>query len=385
MKDQKRFAALALSAIMVVSMAGNVYAAKEIKSKDDLAGATIGVQLGTTGDLDASDYEKDGSTVERYSKGSEAVQALKAGQIDCVIIDSQPAQKFVENNDDLKILDEPFEEEEYAICLKKGNDELLEKINGALEELKKDGTIDSIMDNYIGEDAGKTPYESPEDVDRSNGTLVMATNAEFEPYEYHEGDDIVGIDADIAKAIADKLGLKLEIQDMEFNSIITAVQSGKADLGLAGMTVTDERKQSVDFTDSYATGIQSVIVKEGSSIKSIDDLKGKKIGVQLATTGDIYAKDDFGEENVEEYNKGADAVMALTSGKIDAVIIDNQPAKSFVETTDGLQILDTDYVQEDYAAAIQKGNTDLLNAVNGALKELKEDGTIQKILDKYIK
>ena len=190
---------------------------------------------------------------------------------------------------------------------------------------------------------------------------------------------------DIAKAIADKLGLKLEIQDMEFNSIITAVQSGKADLGLAGMTVTDERKQSVDFTDSYATGIQSVIVKEGSSIKSIDDLKGKKIGVQLATTGDIYAKDDFGEENVEEYNKGADAVMALTSGKIDAVIIDNQPAKSFVETTDGLQILDTDYVQEDYAAAIQKGNTDLLNAVNGALKELKEDGTIQKILDKYIK
>ena len=160
MKDQKRFATLALSAIMVVSMAGSVSAAQKVESKDDLAGATIGVQLGTTGDLDASDYEKDGSTVERYSKGSEAVQALKAGQIDCVIIDSQPAQKFVENNDDLKILDEPFEEEEYAICLKKGNDELLDKINGALKELKDDGTIDSIMDNYIGEDAGKTPYES---------------------------------------------------------------------------------------------------------------------------------------------------------------------------------------------------------------------------------
>ena len=218
-----------------------------------------------------------------------------------------------------------------------------------------------------------------------DGVLTMATNATFPPYEYYEGNDIVGIDAEIAQAIADKMGLKLEIQDMEFNSIITAVQSGKADLGLAGMTVTDERKQSVDFSDSYATGIQSVIVKDGSSIKSIDDLKGNKIGVQLATTGDIYAKDDFGEENVEEYNKGADAVMALTSGKIDAVIIDNQPAKSFVETTDGLQILDTDYVQEDYAAAIAKGNTDLLNAVNTALKELKEDGTIQKILDKYIK
>ena len=262
MKDQKRFAALALSAIMVVSMAGNVYAAKEIKSKDDLAGATIGVQLGTTGDLDASDYEKDGSTVERYSKGSEAVQALKAGQIDCVIIDSQPAQKFVENNDDLKILDEPFEEEEYAICLNKGNDELLEKINGALEELKKDGTIDSIMDNYIGEDAGKTPYESPEDVDRSNGTLVMATNAEFEPYEYHEGDDIVGIDADIAQAICDKLGYELKIEDMEFDAILPAVQSGKADFGAAGMTVTEDRKSSVDFTDTYADASQVIIVKK---------------------------------------------------------------------------------------------------------------------------
>ena len=152
MKDQKRFAALALSAIMVVSMAGNVYAAKEIKSKDDLAGATIGVQLGTTGDLDASDYEKDGSTVELYSKGSEAVQALKAGQIDCVIIDSQPAQKFVENNDDLKILDEPFEEEEYAICLKKGNDGLTEKIEEALDALYEDGTLASIAEKHFGTD-----------------------------------------------------------------------------------------------------------------------------------------------------------------------------------------------------------------------------------------
>ena len=262
MKDQKRFVALALSAVMVFSMAGGVSAAQKVESNDDLAGATIGVQLGTTGDLDASDYEKDGSTVDRYSKGSEAVQALKAGQIDCVIIDSQPAQKFAENNDDLKILDEPFEEEEYAICLKKGNDELLDKINGALKELKEDGTIDSIMDNYIGEDAGKTPYESPEDVDRSNGKLVMATNAAFEPYEYYENDKIVGVDADFAKAIADKLGMELTINDMEFDSIIAAVDSGKADFGAAGMTVTDERKQQVDFSDSYYTGKQMIIVKK---------------------------------------------------------------------------------------------------------------------------
>ena len=148
MKDQKRFAALALSAVMVFSMAGSVSAAQKVESKDDLAGATIGVQLGTTGDLDASDYEKDGSTVERYSKGSEAVQALKAGQIDCVIIDSQPAQKFVENNDDLKILDEPFEEEEYAICLKKGNDELLDKINETLSEMKASGEIEQLAMEY---------------------------------------------------------------------------------------------------------------------------------------------------------------------------------------------------------------------------------------------
>ena len=262
MKDQKRFAALALSAVMVFSMAGSVSAAQKVESKDDLAGATIGVQLGTTGDLDASDYEKDGSTVERYSKGSEAVQALKAGQIDCVIIDSQPAQKFAENNDDLKILDEPFEEEEYAICLKKGNDELLDKINGALKELKEDGTIDSIMDNYIGDDAGKTPYETPKDADHSKGTLTMATNATFQPYEYYDGDNIVGIDVDIAKAICDKLGYDLKVEDMELDAIVNAVKSGKAYFGAAGMTVTEDRKSSVDFTDTYADASQVIIVKK---------------------------------------------------------------------------------------------------------------------------
>ena len=240
MKDQKRFAALAISAVMVVSMAGSVSAAQKVESKDDLAGATIGVQLGTTGDLDASEYEKDGSTVERYNKGSEAVQALKAGQIDCVIIDSQPAQKFVENNDDLKILDEPFEQEEYAICLKKGNDELLDKINGALKELKDDGTIDSIMSNYIGEDAGNSPYESPEDVDRSNGTLVMATNAEFEPYEYHEGDAIVGIDVDIAQAICDKLGYELIVLYSDNQAEIVAKETDVARVTLLRAHGNDE-------------------------------------------------------------------------------------------------------------------------------------------------
>lgn len=217
------------------------------------------------------------------------------------------------------------------------------------------------------------------------GTLTMATNAYFPPYEYYDGQDIIGIDVDIAKAIADKMGLELKVEDMEFDSIITAVSTGKADLGLAGMTVTPDRQKNVDFSDSYATGIQSVIVKEDSTITKIDDLQGKKIGVQLSTTGDIYATDDFGKDSVVQYNKGNDAVMALTQGQVDAVIIDNEPAKSYVEANKGLKILDTEYATENYAACISKDNAGLTKAVNKALAELKADGTLQKIVDKYIK
>lgn len=216
-------------------------------------------------------------------------------------------------------------------------------------------------------------------------TLTMATNAEFPPYEYKEGDNVVGIDAEVAQAIADKLGMKLEIVDTKFDAIIPGVQSGKYDMGMAGMTVTPEREQSVAFSDSYATGIQSIIVKQGSAIKSVDDLSEKtKIGVQLGTTGDIYAKDDFGDEAVQEYDKGADAVQALLAGKIDCVIIDNEPAKSFVAANEGLEILKTSYAEEDYAICFKKDNTELQKKVNDALKELIADGTLQKIVNKYI-
>ena len=216
-------------------------------------------------------------------------------------------------------------------------------------------------------------------------TLTMATNAEFPPYEYKEGDNVVGIDAEVAQAIADKLGMKLEIVDTKFDAIIPGVQSGKYDMGMAGMTVTPEREQSVAFSDSYATGIQSIIVKQGSAIKSVDDLSEKtKIGVQLGTTGDIYAKDDFGDEAVQEYDKGADAVQALIAGKIDCVIIDNEPAKSFVAANEGLEILKTSYAEEDYAICFKKDNTELQKKVNDALKELIADGTLQKIVNKYI-
>ena len=215
-------------------------------------------------------------------------------------------------------------------------------------------------------------------------TLVMATNAEFPPYEYHEGDAVVGIDAEIAKLIADKLGMELKIEDVAFDSIIPGVQAGKYDMGMAGMTVNEERLQSVNFSDSYATGVQVVIVKEGGSIASLDDIAGKKIGVQTSTTGDIYASDDFGDENVVKFDNGAAAVEALKSGKVDCVIIDNEPAKSYVAANEGLKILETEYAVEDYAICFAKDNTELQEKVNAALKELIADGSVQKVIDKYI-
>lgn len=247
--------------------------------------------------------------------------------------------------------------------------------------------------NKSGNDATDTAAStdgSAADEGEAKKTLVIATNATFPPYEYYDGESIVGIDAEIAQAIADKLGMELKIEDMEFNSIINAVQNGSVDFGMAGMTVTEDRLKSVDFSDSYATGVQVVIVKEDSDIASVDDLTGKKIGVQLSTTGDIYASDTpdnggFGEENVEKYSKGADAVIALTQGKVDAVIIDNEPAKEFVKANEGLKILETEFVSEDYAIAFAKNNTELKDKVNTALNELIKDGTVQKIIDKYIK
>lgn len=234
-----------------------------VASVDDLPGKSIGVQLGTTGDIFASDYEEQGSTIERFNKGNDAIQALLQGKIDCVMIDEQPAKAFVANTTGLKILEEPFAEEDYAICVSKDNAELTASINEALAKLKADGTLDNIVKNYIGDDTkGQFPYESPADVDRSNGTLVMATNAYFEPYEFYQGGKVVGIDADMAQAVCDVLGYELKIEDMEFDSIINAIQSGKADIGVAGITVTEDRLQSVDFTDSYASSKQVIIVKE---------------------------------------------------------------------------------------------------------------------------
>ncbi|MBR5515032.1 MAG: amino acid ABC transporter substrate-binding protein [Clostridia bacterium] len=239
---------------------------------------------------------------------------------------------------------------------------------------------------------------------KDDNKLVMATNASFPPYEYVENGEYAGIDVEIAGLIAQKLGMELEIQDVEFGSIIGGVQSGKFDMGMAGLTVTEERKESVNFTTSYATGIQSVIVLEDSEYTSYEDfytgydaegnpedvIEGVMIGVQQDTTGDIYASSDpaewgFGSDNVVRYKTGNDAVQALLSGKVTAVIIDNEPAKSYVAANEGLKILEGSYTDEQYAICVSKENDELLEKINNALAELTEEGKVQEIIDKYIK
>lgn len=262
----KKVLSIVMAAALTLSLAacGSSVAPSNIKSDEDLPGKVIGVQLGTTGDIYATDYEEEGSTIERYSKGSDAVQSLIQGKVDCVIIDEQPAKAFVEKNSSkLEILSAPFALEEYAICVAKENAELTAKINDALATLKANGTIDQIVKNYIGDDTkGTCPYVKDANNTGANGVLKMATNAYFPPYEYYESGVVVGIDPSIMQAVCDILGMTLEIEDMEFDSIIAAVQTGKVDVGAAGMTVTEDRLKNIDFTDSYATATQVIVVRK---------------------------------------------------------------------------------------------------------------------------
>lgn len=286
MNKKKKMLAAMLSVLAIITgiFAMNVRVAsaaeekKQVQSVDDLEGSKIGVQLGTTGDIYASDYEGDeaGTVIERYNKAADAVQALKQNKIDCVILDAQPAKQFVEKNGELKILDESFTDEDYALCISKENTELKEKINEALAKLKDDGTLQEIMDNYIGEEGvtGTKPYQV-KNVDRNNGKLTVATNAAFPPYEYYDNNKITGIDVDICQAICDELGMELVVEDMEFDSIINAVQSGKADIGAAGMTVTEERLKNIDFSDSYANSKQVIIVNSGEKVTQTQSFADK--------------------------------------------------------------------------------------------------------------
>ena len=248
------------------SAAGSEASTQAIQALEDLNGKTVGVQLGTTGDLMMSEevgYAEglNLAGVEQYNKAADAVQALLTNKIDAVCIDDQVAKNFVAANPDtLTMLDTAYSEESYAIAVSKDNPDLTEALNGAIAELMEDGTLDAILNKYIAKEEGATGYVSPEGIEYPNGTLVMATNAAFDPYEYIENGEIVGIDAEFAKALCDKLGYDLEIEDMEFDSIIAAVVSGKADFGMAGMTVTPERQEQIDFTDTYCTAAQNIIV-----------------------------------------------------------------------------------------------------------------------------
>ena len=254
------------TASSAASTAASEASTQAIQTLEDLNGKTVGVQLGTTGDLMMSEEvgKADGlnlAGVEQYNKAADAVQALLTNKIDAVCIDDQVAKNFVAANPDtLTMLDTAFAEESYAIAVSKDNPDLTEALNGAIAELKEDGTLDAILDKYIAKVEGATGYVSPEGTEYPNGTLVMATNATFDPYEYIENGEIVGIDAEFAKALCDKLGYDLHIEDMEFDSIIAAVNSGKADFGMAGMTVTPERQEQIDFTDTYCTAAQNIIV-----------------------------------------------------------------------------------------------------------------------------
>ena len=254
----------------------------------------------------------------------------------------------------------------------------------------------SLMILCLAACGGSSSSESASDSESASGSesaslpagdnvLTMATNAAFPPYEYYDGEVVVGIDAEIAALIAEKLGMTLEIVDIDFNSIVTSVQTGKYDMGMAGMTVTEERLENVSFSKPYATGVQVIIVKEGSAIASVDDLaNAEMIGVQEATTGHIYCEGDYGADHVTAFTTGANAVQALLTDKVDCVVIDNEPAKAFVAANEGLKILDTEYVTENYAACFSKSNTELLEKFNQAMKELTDDGTIPAIIEKYI-
>lgn len=261
------------------------------------------------------------------------------------------------------------------------------KTNGADTDTGVVSGSDTVADTEA-DTSNDTAADTEENTSADN-VITMATNAYFPPYEFYEGETIVGIDAEIAAKIAEKLGMTLVIEDMDFNSITTAVQEGAVDFGMAGMTITEDRLLEVDFSISYANGVQVIIVAEDSPITCVDDLYAEganyKVGVQLGTTGDTYSTDDFGAENVTQYATGNEAVLALIGKSVDCVIIDNEPAKAYVAANAGLKILDTSYADEDYAICVKKGNTDLLDKINAAIVELTSDGTIDAIVAKYIK
>ena len=267
-----------------------------------------------------------------------------------------------------------------------GSSQTAETVESAAESVASAAeTVESTAADAAESTAEAAAAEDAELVTVTEGKLTMSTNAAFPPYEMTtDSGDLEGIDIEVAGAIAKKLGLELQVDDMDFDAALLAAQQGKSDIVMAGVSVTEERQKVMEFSDSYATGVQVIIVKEDSEIASVEDLDGKMIGTQRGTTGNIYCTDDYGEDHITTYDNGLTAVQALMNGQVDCVVIDQEPAKAFVAANQGLKILETEYVSEDYAIGMAKGNTALQSAVNKALAELQEDGTVQSIVDKYI-
>lgn len=366
----------------------------DITSLADLNGKKIAVQEGTTGDIlctpaEDNDVITDENTeVKRFKKGTDAIVTLNNGGVDAVVIDKNPAENFVANNQDkLKMVEDDTSTEEYAIAVGKGDTELLEKINAGLAKIKEDGTFDKLVAEYIGGEEEEAPAAEAE------FTVNVGTNAEFPPFEYI-GDDGEpdGFDMAVIKAIGEAEGFDVKITNMEFKSLIASLSTGSLDAVIAGMTVTEERQQSVDFSDSYYTATQCIVIPKDSDITSLADLNGKKVAVQEGTTGDILCtpaedNDVITDENteVQRFKKGTDAVVALNNGGVDAVVIDKNPAENFVaNNADTLKLIEDDTSTEEYAIAVGKGNTELLEKINSGLAKIKEDGTFDALVAEYI-
>ena len=366
----------------------------DITSLADLNGKKIAVQEGTTGDIlctpaDDNDVITDANTeVKRFKKGTDAIVTLNNGGVDAVVIDKNPAENFVANNKDkLKLVEDDTSTEEYAIAVGKGDTELLKKINSGLAKIKEDGTFDELVAEYIGGDTEEEPASEAE------FTINVGTNAEFPPFEYiNDEGEPDGFDMAVIKAIGKAEGFDVKITNMEFKSLIASLATGSLDAVIAGMTVTEERQQSVDFSDSYYTATQCIVIPKDSDISSLADLNGKKIAVQEGTTGDILStpaedNDIITDENteVQRFKKGTDAIVALNNGGVDAVVIDKNPAENFVANNkDTLTLIEDDTSTEEYAIAVGKGNTELLEKINSGLATIKEDGTFDALVAEYI-
>ena len=368
-----------------------------IKGLADLNGKKIGVQEGTTGDLlctPADDNETitdSSTTVQRFKKGTDAVVSLKNGGLDAVVIDQNPAQNFVDRSEgSLKLIEDDTSTEQYAIAVAKGNDELLTKINAGLKKIQEDGTFDKLVAEYIG---GSSSQEETNTVEKTGLTVNVGTNAEFPPFEYI-GDDgqPEGFDMAVMKAIGDAKGFDVKFTNMEFKSLVASLSTGALDAVIAGMTITPERQQSVDFSDSYYTATQCIVMKQDADYKSLADLNGKKIGVQEGTTGDILCTPGDDNEtitdsstDVQRFKKGTDAIVSLKNGGVDAVVIDQNPAQNFVANNkDTLKYVQDDSSTEEYAIAVKKGDTELLDLINSGLQEIKDNGTFDKLVAEYI-